>query len=215
MNLRFSWLTIFFLQIIYLQYKMNRISSTNIIVSAASQKETGTRRKSILQSQDPGPKEEHRAETVFQQAKGLDSPVSFTVKGVSFNMVRVPAGEFMMGSPASEPYRLESEGPQHLVRISRAFWMGETQVTRKLWKAVMKKNPSYFKKRGAIALSNVCRGTIVRSSSESSAVCFPEAISAFPPKLSGKMRAVPRRQGFMPGTCLRWGGVRSILATRL
>jgi len=31
MNLRFSWLVTFFLQIIYLQYKMNRLSSTNII----------------------------------------------------------------------------------------------------------------------------------------------------------------------------------------
>ena len=43
-------------------------------------------------------------------------------------MVGVPAGKFVMGSPANEPGRFESEGPQHIVRI-RAFALGKYPVT--------------------------------------------------------------------------------------
>ncbi|MBC8427179.1 MAG: formylglycine-generating enzyme family protein [Deltaproteobacteria bacterium] len=72
---------------------------------------------------------------------------SFTVKGVSFKMIRIPAGEFMMGSPPNEKWRKSSEA-QHRVTISRSFYMGETEVTQGLWRAVMGNNPSYFKNCG-------------------------------------------------------------------
>jgi formylglycine-generating enzyme len=72
---------------------------------------------------------------------------SFTVNGVSFKMVRIPAGEFMMGSPSDEPDRGKNE-TQHQVRISRDFWMGQTEVTQGLWKAVMGSNPSHFSNCG-------------------------------------------------------------------
>ena len=44
-------------------------------------------------------------------------------------MVVVPAGVFTMGSPASEPGRDDDEGPQHDVRIAKAFAIGEFPVT--------------------------------------------------------------------------------------
>lgn len=47
---------------------------------------------------------------------------------VSFGMVPIPAGEFSMGSPESEPNRKPDEGPQHKVKIS-PFWMGQCEVT--------------------------------------------------------------------------------------
>jgi formylglycine-generating enzyme required for sulfatase activity len=72
---------------------------------------------------------------------------AFTVKGVSFKMVRIPAGEFMMGSPPNEPGRDNGE-THHRVRISRDFWLGQTEVTQGLWKAVMGSNPSYFSNCG-------------------------------------------------------------------
>jgi formylglycine-generating enzyme required for sulfatase activity len=43
-------------------------------------------------------------------------------------MVGIPAGRFLMGSPASEAGRFDAEGPQHEVSI-RAFAMGKFDVT--------------------------------------------------------------------------------------
>jgi formylglycine-generating enzyme required for sulfatase activity len=53
-----------------------------------------------------------------------------------FAMVAIKAGEFLMGSPATEPNRHEDEGPQVKVRID-AFWMGATEVTWDLYKPFM------------------------------------------------------------------------------
>lgn len=50
-------------------------------------------------------------------------------------MVVVPAGEFMMGSPESEQGRFESEGPQHKVTIARPFAVGKYPVTFDEWDA--------------------------------------------------------------------------------
>jgi formylglycine-generating enzyme required for sulfatase activity len=50
-------------------------------------------------------------------------------------MVVVPAGSFLMGSPASEPERREDEGPQHDVRIGRPFAVGKYAVTFAEWDA--------------------------------------------------------------------------------
>ena len=49
-----------------------------------------------------------------------------------------------MGSPSSEEGRYDGE-VQHKVRISRGFWLAETETTQELWHAVMGDNPSYFK----------------------------------------------------------------------
>ena len=50
-------------------------------------------------------------------------------------MVVVPAGSFMMGSPESEEGRLDSEGPQHQVTIARPFAVGKFEVTFAEWDA--------------------------------------------------------------------------------
>ena len=47
---------------------------------------------------------------------------------VTFDMVPIPGGTFVMGSPPNEPNRDEDEGPQHRVKI-RPFWMGKCEVT--------------------------------------------------------------------------------------
>lgn len=47
---------------------------------------------------------------------------------VKYSAVAIPAGEFLMGSPAGEKGRANDEGPQHKVKIS-PFWMGRTEVT--------------------------------------------------------------------------------------
>lgn len=47
---------------------------------------------------------------------------------VTFDMVPIPGGEFLMGSPAKEQGRHEDEGPQHKVKVE-PFWMGKCEVT--------------------------------------------------------------------------------------
>jgi formylglycine-generating enzyme required for sulfatase activity len=47
---------------------------------------------------------------------------------VSFDLVAIPAGEFTMGSPASEAGRQADEGPQVTVKVG-AFWMGKAEVS--------------------------------------------------------------------------------------
>jgi formylglycine-generating enzyme required for sulfatase activity len=57
-------------------------------------------------------------------------PYTNTIPGtqVSFALVPIAGGEFMMGSPASEKNRKPDEGPQHKVKLD-PFWMGQCEVT--------------------------------------------------------------------------------------
>ncbi|HEV7349328.1 formylglycine-generating enzyme family protein [Telluribacter sp.] len=59
--------------------------------------------------------------------------------GQTYDMVAIPGGEFMMGSPASEKGRNEDEGPQHKVKIE-PFWMGKYEVTWDLYDLFAFKN---------------------------------------------------------------------------
>jgi formylglycine-generating enzyme required for sulfatase activity len=59
--------------------------------------------------------------------------------GITIDLVRVPAGKFMMGSNEHD-----SEKPIHEVTLQE-FWMGKYAVTQKQWQAVMGNNPANFK----------------------------------------------------------------------
>src|SRR4051812_1421336 len=50
-------------------------------------------------------------------------------------MVVVPKGEFLMGSPATEMHRTRSEGPQHKVAILANFAVSKFETTFDEWKA--------------------------------------------------------------------------------
>jgi len=50
---------------------------------------------------------------------------------VKVEMIPIPGGSFLMGSPATEPDHQADEGPQHKVDIA-PFWMGEYEIT---WEA--------------------------------------------------------------------------------
>src|SRR5438876_3191201 len=59
------------------------------------------------------------------------------------NLVFIQPGTFTMGSPTNEAER-SSDEVQHLVTISRGFWMGKYLVTQGDYLAVVSNNPSYF-----------------------------------------------------------------------
>ncbi|MBR5603832.1 MAG: formylglycine-generating enzyme family protein, partial [Bacteroidales bacterium] len=70
---------------------------------------------------------------------------TITVKGVSFTMIAVEGGTFQMGATSEQGSDTDSdEKPVHSVTLSD-YYIGETEVTQELWKAVMGENPSNFK----------------------------------------------------------------------
>ena len=73
--------------------------------------------------------------------------------GIQLEMVMIPSGSFIMGSPETEEGSTDDERPQHQVTI-KAFCLGKYQVTQAQWKAVaafpqvnreLKPDPSRFK----------------------------------------------------------------------
>jgi formylglycine-generating enzyme required for sulfatase activity len=63
---------------------------------------------------------------------------SFTedlANGVTLEMIAIPGGTFLMGSPESELERAKDEGPQHTVTL-QPFFMGKSPVTQAQWQAV-------------------------------------------------------------------------------
>ncbi|NJO51900.1 MAG: formylglycine-generating enzyme family protein [Leptolyngbyaceae cyanobacterium RM2_2_4] len=88
---------------------------------------------------------QHRANRFFE---------SLTVSGdVTLEMVAIPKGTFLMGSPEDEPDRQLTESPQHKVTVE-PFYIGRFPVTQVQWQAVatqipqvnreLKPNPSRF-----------------------------------------------------------------------
>lgn len=58
----------------------------------------------------------------------------------TLNMVLIPGGSFLMGSPDDEPERINWEGPQHEVRIP-SFFMGQYPVTQAQWRLITSLSP--------------------------------------------------------------------------
>jgi formylglycine-generating enzyme required for sulfatase activity len=68
---------------------------------------------------------------------------------IGMRFVRIPSGEFMMGSPKSEAGRDDKdEGPRHLVMITKPYYLGVYEVTQNQFDRVVDYNPSCFTKGG-------------------------------------------------------------------
>ena len=82
----------------------------------------------------------------------LPAPTSYRVNKVAFNMVRIEAGGFWMGAQRKDTAEFNydrmaqiDELPVHFVTMREDYYIGQTEVTQKLWKAVMGYNPSRYK----------------------------------------------------------------------
>jgi formylglycine-generating enzyme required for sulfatase activity len=85
-----------------------------------------------------------------KQAKFFSEDMS---NGITLEMVAIPGGTFLMGSPKNEEDREKYESPQHQVTV-KPFFMGKFTITQAQWQAVaalpkvkidLNPNPSYFK----------------------------------------------------------------------
>ncbi|MGM9696136.1 MAG: bifunctional serine/threonine-protein kinase/formylglycine-generating enzyme family protein [Alloprevotella sp.] len=89
---------------------------------------------------DDTPVEENDSIVAQQLSEG---PMTFEANGVSFTMIPVEGGTFTMGATSEMKNPDDDEQPTHPVTLS-SYYIGETEVTQALWKAVMGSNPSYF-----------------------------------------------------------------------
>ena len=84
-----------------------------------------------------------RLEGLVKRVQDKTSPEwTFTVKGVSFKMVKVVGGAFQMGATSEQGSAADDrEKPVHRVTLSN-YYIGETEVTQALWYAVMGQKPT-------------------------------------------------------------------------
>jgi formylglycine-generating enzyme required for sulfatase activity len=66
--------------------------------------------------------------------------VELRLRHAALNLIYCSPGEFWMGSDLS--FGHPNERPRHRVRLTRGFWLGETQVTQEVWGEVMGSAPS-------------------------------------------------------------------------
>ena len=64
--------------------------------------------------------------------------------GVKLEMIAIPGGTFLMGSPENEAERQDYESPKHQVTVP-SFFMGKYPLTQAQYQAILGSNPSYFK----------------------------------------------------------------------
>ncbi len=89
----------------------------------------------------------------FFNEKLSDSVAGTSGDQVNLEMMLIPAGTFLMGSPADEIDRDSTESPQHLVNVP-SFCMGKYPITQEQWRVVaglkaidqeLHLNPAHFK----------------------------------------------------------------------
>ena len=68
----------------------------------------------------------------------------YRVNGVEFQMQKVESGTFTMGVKHGFLDGIGADDKAHTVTLTNNYYIGQTQVTQKLWMAVMGDNPSHF-----------------------------------------------------------------------
>ena len=97
-------------------------------------------------------------------------------KSVDFRMIEVKSGEFMMGATSEQAEAQNIAKPAHKVKLTKDFFIGETEVTQALWEAVMGSKPSNFgtddPDRGSLPVESVSWNDICGKG------CFLEKLNA-------------------------------------
>ena len=130
-------------------------SADEVVAYCAGLREAGGARAAIDQAHHgPATPAEEPPEPAQRKAERLPTPIldppssgrfgairpppvelpsdHFEVDGVELTMLRMAPGAYQRGSPVGEHGRAQEER-QHLVEVSRPFWLGRVPVTRALW----------------------------------------------------------------------------------
>ena len=89
-----------------------------------------------------------------QEVKPGKTEVVDLGKDVKLEMVLIPAGKFIMGSPPSEMGRKTNE-TMHEVTLTKDFYIGKYEVTQEQWEAVMGDNPSSRTKMAKLPVTDI------------------------------------------------------------
>lgn len=77
----------------------------------------------------------------YAEAERLAVPVKFK-NSLGMELVLIPAGKFLMGSPAGSKDADFNEMPQHEVSISKPFYIGTCEITQEQYQRLMNELPS-------------------------------------------------------------------------
>lgn len=91
---------------------------------------------------------DQHAELIGASAEEEDPPTRTVeiAEGVDMELVRIPAGRFLMGDTTGRGD--DDEGPLSAMSIERGFWMGRTEVTNRQLRTLLPEHHSgYFTKR--------------------------------------------------------------------
>jgi formylglycine-generating enzyme required for sulfatase activity len=64
--------------------------------------------------------------------------------GTGIEMLLIPSGIFQMGASPGDNQASADETPAHQVTLTKAFYLGKTEVTQAQWLAIMGRSPSLF-----------------------------------------------------------------------
>jgi formylglycine-generating enzyme required for sulfatase activity len=105
---------------------------------------------------------------------------------IGMKLAPIPAGKFLMGSPADEAER-DADELQHEVTITKPFYLGTHEVTQDQWSKVMSKNPSFFHAKNGGGPDHPVEQLLWRE-----AVAFCKELSALPEeKKAGRVYRLP------------------------
>lgn len=83
---------------------------------------------------------------IFTVSTGFCSNEKFVIKELNLELVKCPAGSFMMGSPENELGRHDDE-TLHKVILSKPFYIGKYEVTKIQYETIVYGKPDSFYKR--------------------------------------------------------------------
>ncbi|NES75484.1 MULTISPECIES: bifunctional serine/threonine-protein kinase/formylglycine-generating enzyme family protein [Okeania] len=82
--------------------------------------------------------------TIKRTQRNVRQKIEDLGNGIKLEIVYIPGGSFLMGSPKNEAGRTDKENPQRQVTL-QPFCMSKYSITQDQYLVIMGENPSYFK----------------------------------------------------------------------